>query len=77
MPTPHFFGTIDKDRPADDFEANFANLQMKYEADQMITESSRYGHVSSPSSSPGEVNVEDFRAEGYGDSDDTKVQWRQ
>ena len=69
---PSVFGTIDKDRPANDLEASFTSLQMKYEADQ-ITESRRYDHLGTPGSSPGEVSVEDFRAEGYGESDDTEV----
>eukprot|EP00261_Vitis_vinifera_P038521 XP_019079764.1 PREDICTED: polygalacturonase-like isoform X3 [Vitis vinifera] len=67
---PSFFGTVDKDR-ADDFGVSFTNLQMEYEPE--IVESMRYDHLGTPATSQGEVNVENFGAEGDGETDDTEA----
>ena len=45
----------------------------KERADDFKGSLERYDHLGTPATSLGEVNVEDFRAEGVGDTDDTEV----
>lgn len=67
---PSFFGTIHDDRN-DDFEERFANLKMEYEPE--IIDSMRYDQLGTPATLLGEVNVDDYGAEGDGITDDTEV----
>ncbi|CBI24904.3 unnamed protein product, partial [Vitis vinifera] len=67
---PSFFGTIHDDRN-DDFEERFANLKMEYEPE--IIDSMRYDQLGTPATLLGEVNVDDYGAEGDGITDDTEA----
>ena len=67
---PSFFGTVHEDQ-SDEFEAGFGKLKMDYHAE--IVDSTRYDRMGTPVSGLGEVNVDDFGAEGDGKTDDTEV----
>ena len=56
---------------SDDFEVSFAELKMDYHDE--IGDSMGYDVLGTPATGRGEVNVDDFGAEGDGKTDDTVV----
>lgn len=68
---PSFFGSIHDDDQSYDIDASFAKLKMGYRDD--IVDSTGYHRPGTPATGQGEVNVDDFGAEGDGETDDTEV----